>query len=173
MVEFTYLTPPLNAEALRSDGVSYGHVTWGEVMPLIGEVWAEGNQSERRCCEVLTEMLADLGTSWTAWREQRLAVPVPAEPDAMAQALVLAGRTAVDGLQRALDHAFDSLDERRKLRIDLRDRLVEQPPVGAWDVRPWLWNSATTDGMALTASGREVGYELRVSKSAAPRRAVD
>ena len=91
LVELTYLTPPLKTEALSSESVSYGHVTWGEVMPLIGEVWAEGNEAETRCCEVLTDVLADLDTAWTVWREQRIAAPVLAEADPMAEALI-AGR---------------------------------------------------------------------------------
>ncbi len=31
-------------------------------------------------------------------------------------------------------------------------------------VQPWLWNVDTSTGHALTAAGRESGYEIRLSR---------
>ena len=35
-------------------------------------------------------------------------------------------------------------------------------------VRPWLWSAQTSGGVALTDAGSSSGYELRLSRYAAP-----
>jgi len=35
-------------------------------------------------------------------------------------------------------------------------------------VLPWLWNAATSTGRALTTTGDDTGYELRLSRYQSP-----
>jgi hypothetical protein len=54
----------------------------------------------------------------------------------------------------------------------LRDLLLDGPTVEGTQIThvlPWLWRAATTDGQSLTNSGRETGYEIRLSRYAKPQ----
>ncbi len=76
-----------------------------------------------------------------------------------------------DGRQRALNWAPPAPDELEALRIQLRQELAAGPTVDGVPVtrvRPWLWSAQTSGGVALTDAGSSSGYELRLSRYAAP-----
>ncbi|MCB1000368.1 MAG: hypothetical protein KDB40_13815 [Acidimicrobiales bacterium] len=94
----------------------------------------------------------------------------PSTPDGVIEhALALARATAVDGVQRALDVRFDSLDSLLETRHRFRLRLTTEPvdaPVRY--VMAWVWREQST-GAPLTDAGRATGYELRFSKYRTPQ----
>jgi hypothetical protein len=127
---------------------------------------------------MLLAALASIGGSWTTWRAAQLgnALPTPepaasgAERPAMLEAaLKLAEATAADGRQRALDYPPAGLEDLQQLRLAVRQAICSAP-VGApvRHVQPWLWSAATSGGRALTESGRDIGYELRLSRNKSP-----
>ena len=165
-IELTYLTPAFSATPLSVDlGVAYGHTTWGDVVALIESVWGRVDDLETRCCQWLLDVLAALDQPWSEWKEKRLGTTLLAQPDPMDATLALAYDVANEGRQRALDHVFGSLDDLQDFRIEVRDRLAQQSDESSGQVQPWLWNAKTSGGTPLTQSGREVGYELRLSRS--------
>ena len=78
------------------------------------------------------------------------------------------GYNSSDQAQRALDHPAQGAQELHDLRLKVRD-LIRAEPVESLrhHVLPWVWFPAST-GVALTASGREHGLELRFSYYAKP-----
>jgi hypothetical protein len=169
-VDLTYLTPPLIVTPPRSgEGTRFAHLTWAQIAPLAEEVWGTGTDIERRVLDTMLAAVDSIGTSWPDWRAQRVGVP-EAEPLAIEdRAMALAEATARDGRQRAVDHPMADLDELQSFRLTLRQAIRARPaqdPVRF--VRPWLWSAATSGGSALTASGRDTGYELRLSRYQKP-----
>ena len=78
-------------------------------------------------------------------------------------ALSLAEDVDRAGRQRALDVVPDSLEELLELRLALRN-VLRAPDSRAPHVRPWVWSGGSSGDRALTASGKAVGYELRLSR---------
>ena len=171
-VDITYLTGPMPAYAPElGDGVRYTHLTWQDVLPLVRQVWGAGNELHQASVRRLEEVVESLGTPWSAWRAQRIgAATAPPPADPVADAVWLARLTAQDHQQRVLELAAGSLEELRQVGREVVDALalVDDPDLN--HVAPWLWNAATTDGRPLSAAGREVGYELRLSRYQAPQR---
>ena len=181
-IDLTYLTPamPLSPPPLRERS-RFSHVTWEQVAELIRQVWADGDEPQRRAVEALTDVLDGVGSSWPAWRETRLAVtdlerdaaahPQVDLPTAQAEALALAlaQATSRDGSQRALDRPFANLEELQGLRLSVREAIRAEPegtPIR--HVLPWLWDATSSGGKALTANGEQTGYELRLSRYMSP-----
>ena len=153
-IDLTYIAPPYRGPALEADGGGrFTHLTWPEVMPLAVEIWGRQPGVLGRVIEALSQTLEESDEKWQAWRTDRLD-----EPAAAGRAL--ARRTSADGRQRALDHRFDSIEELEQVRVQLRDELIQDGS----DSRPWVWRAATSGGEALTATGAETGYELRLSR---------
>ncbi|NRQ32459.1 hypothetical protein HII36_11500 [Nonomuraea sp. NN258] len=68
-----------------------------------------------------------------------------------------------------MDHPAADLERLQRLRLTLRQALRATPERSPLRyVQPWLWNAATSGGTALTASGRDTGYELRLSRYRKP-----
>lgn len=152
-IDLAYVAPPMATLSVSApDGSRFAHVTWDEVTPLLAR-WDGADDALRRAKEALVEALEGIGSPWTNWREGRIDDPV-------ATAVGLAARTENDGLQRALDHDFGSLDELLEVRLRVRDALDEQGS----SVRPWRWSADSSGGLALTATGEQVGFELRLSR---------
>ncbi len=158
-IDLTYLTPGMAAVGAGApSGSRLAQVTWEQVMPLVDGVWSGATGSTRDLYDALAEAVGSIGTSWTMWREKSL-------NDLTAKAARLARLTAQDGRQRALDYSAGSLGELQELRLAVRDEF-RRPGSPLGSVTPWLWDSATSGGKALTEAGRVHGYELRFSTAA-------
>ena len=89
--------------------------------------------------------------------------------DVVERAVALACATADDGVQRALDVRFDSLDSLLEVRFRVRERIAAEPvDAVVRHVMPWVWREQST-GRPLTEAGRTTGYELRLSKYRSPQ----
>ena len=111
----------------------------------------------QHACEVLDRLDAPVA-------EWRGALPEPAPPPGVDDALDVARRTAVDGRQRAVEGLFDDLQAVHDLRLQVRDELVSADDPDMRRVKPWVWLAESSGGNALTDSGAEVGCELRLSR---------
>jgi len=157
-VDLTYLTPAMTHDPSEPpDGSLFAHLTWDDVTPLIREAWGHATGLRASVREALLEALGTIGQTWMDWREATL-------EDVVGQAVRHARLTAADGQQRALDHLPGSLEELQELRVEVRDALRASAD-GVDVTQPWLWNSNTSGGKALSAAGRELGYELRFSRT--------
>ncbi len=172
---------PLKRLDLNADQ-RLAHLTWPQVAEVATKTWSGAGRWEQELVDGLLQALGSIGTSWSDWRQQRLAAhespspgserlpsmelpPDPVTGDPLAEAQELARATADNGKQRALEFEAGSLEELQELRLALRDTIC----AGADDaptrhVRPWLWNAATSGGRALTPAGETTGYELRLSR---------
>jgi hypothetical protein len=147
--------PPASGDA------RVAHVTWSQVIPLVTQVWGDGDPLQRRALALLVEAIDGIGGRW-----------MPGHPPATAQhddlvedAVALAEATSRDGRQRALGHAAAGLEELQRLRLEVREAIGAIPAGAAVRlVQPWLWNVDTSTGQALTAAGKETGYEIRLSR---------
>ncbi|SPL99819.1 unnamed protein product [[Actinomadura] parvosata subsp. kistnae] len=121
---------------------------------------------------VLTTLLAALdsiGSNWSDWRARQIGVRRDEPPAVEVRAMALAEETAQDGRQRAVDHPGADLEELQRLRLVLRQAICASPGQTALrHVRPWLWSLTTSGGHALTASGQDTGFELRLSRYQKP-----
>ncbi len=164
-VDITYITPTMEKPApALSHGQRYAHLNWDNVAPLVRQVW--GGAGEPRVVRVrdgLLEAIASIELPVAEWRA-RLGAPAPVDVPAEAQGLRTALLTAEDGLQRVVDVPFEDLQSLHDLRVTLRDMFSGNERLR--NVRPWVWSAATSGGVALSASGAEHGYELRLSRYA-------
>ncbi|MET7336326.1 hypothetical protein [Nonomuraea sp. NPDC005650] len=169
-VDLTYLTPALTFTPPTSqNGTRFAHVTWPQIFPLLDEAWGKGTDMERHVHTTLLAALKSIGSDWSGWRAQQVGVrsdePLTVENTAMA----MAEATARDGRQRAVDHPAADLDQLQRLRLALRQTICTSPAQAPLrHVRPWLWSATTSGGDALTASGRDTGFELRLSRYQKP-----
>lgn len=104
------------------------------------------------------------------WREELVGAPAgrgsgPFRVDAAVQAARL---TAADGEQRVVEVPAEDLQALHDLRLELEAALAPVPELR--NVRPWLWNAATSGGRALSPSGSEHGFEIRLSRYRDPVR---
>jgi hypothetical protein len=179
-IDLTYLTPsmPLAPPSVQP-GMRFAHISWGQVQPLVAETWGDGDEWERRVTAMLLAALESIGDSWTTWRagqltEGPLTTPesvagVVERPDMLEMALALAEATAEDGRQRAVDNPSADLEDLQELRLATRQAICGAPASTLIrHVLPWLWNAATSTGRALTTTGQETGYELRLSRYKSP-----
>ena len=148
----------------------------------MSKTWADADASQVRLLAGLSEAVASIGSSWTAWRGAQLAevpnvAPAPRTSahlgaptvDPLSVAMALAVATSQDGRQRAADLLTEGLEALQELRLAVRDALCRADDQSELRrVRPWLWTSATSGGAPISASGRETGYELRLSRYADP-----
>jgi hypothetical protein len=180
-IDLTYLTPPMPLTPPPvQPGMRFAHITWDQVLPLVAETWG-GGEREGRVTAMLGASLESIGGSWPSWRSEQLTAVPPTTPEPVAGvaerrdmlevALGIAKTTAQDGRQRALDHPLADLEDLQQLRLAVRQAICAAP-AGAplRHVLPWLWNATTSTGHALTPTGRESGYDLRLSRYKAPIR---
>jgi len=167
-IDLTYLTPPLSTGLPTvGEGMRFAHVVWADVVPLIAETWASGTAWQRDTAAVLIDALEGIGSSWTQWRQDRLAVddelPARSLDDVVDEAVTLGRATGDDGRQRALDYRAVDLEELQELRVTVNEALTgAEGPEGS-RTRSWLWNAQTSGGSPMTQIGEETGYELRFS----------
>jgi len=188
-LDLTYITGPLKKPAPELvAGQRYSHLTWGQVLPLVEEVWGRSTRPEvADYVQIITALVNNLGTLRPSQQRDiviggslapaidleagfegedvltvRSGADFNARPNPV-DLLQLARETAIDGRQRGVG-ACDP-EELEALRDQARAAIMS---LAAEDVTrfvlPWLWQSDRTDGRALTAEGEEFGYELRFSR---------
>ena len=173
-IDLTYLTPPLSKPAPKCEPwARFAHVTWQEVQPLLRSAWpSPASESQRAVVNGLCAAIDLLNISPAEWRAnvlQEQHAPLTASVDSASAAVTAVKQTASDRQQRAIDLPGLDLDDLLGLRVEMRDQVAaEEPQSPLRHVRPWLWNSATRGGTALSPSGAEVGYELRCSWYSSP-----
>ncbi|MCG5216510.1 hypothetical protein [Streptosporangium sp. KLBMP 9127] len=169
-VDLTYLTPPLTFTPPTSrNGTRFAHVNWTQIFPLLEEAWGAGTDAELRALTMLLTALESIGSNWFDWRTQRVGVSRDQHLAVEDAAMTMVEATARDGRQRAVDHPAADLNQLQRLRLALRQTICtgpEQSPLR--HVLPWLWSATTSGGNALSASGRDTGFELRLSRYQKP-----
>jgi hypothetical protein len=150
-----YLTPDMTKIGLEdSHGSVFRHIYWSEVLPLIEDVWSSSLHDEEKLLQkALERELTGLGTAYSSYTEKR---------DIIGQALKSAIDVQESGQQAAVDVNASGLEELMDLRIRIRDALGRTDET--INVKPWIWYEASSGGRALTALGKEVGCELRLSR---------
>ncbi|SDM25262.1 hypothetical protein SAMN05421869_13917 [Nonomuraea jiangxiensis] len=164
-VDLTYLTPPFTfTPPAGQDCIRFAHVTWTQIFPLLRAVWGKGTDREQQVLTTLLQALESIGSNWSNWRAQRVGTTRDEPPTIEDMAMALAEATARDGQQRAVDYPTADLDLLQRLRMALRQTICTKPEQSPLrHVKAWLWNAATSGGTALSSSGRDVGFELRLS----------
>jgi len=176
-IDLTYLTGPgSKSGAATNPWERFAHVEWGGLGDLIRRHWpgtaSTGGQAAVR--DGLLATIDGLDQPASHWRQHAASlydVRPSTEPtsDPLAHAMDLAGATAEDGQQRALDVRFGSLEALHDTRVRVRGELAETP---AGDSRrrvlPWVWRWES-GGQPLTEPGNATGYELRFSRYEKPR----
>lgn len=177
-VDVLYVTPPMQAPyEAPAEWARYAHTTWAEVADLLSSSWAACDLPGQQ--EVRDGLLAALGALTvrpSEWRKTLLGTPEPVPEQAsqdqrspLDRALDAAAVTAGDGTQRAVEYGAGSLEDLLSLRLAVRNALASSAADSALrHVRPWIWRPEST-GQPLTASGRELGMELRLSRYTAPQ----
>ncbi|MDQ4085900.1 MAG: hypothetical protein M3165_08800 [Actinomycetota bacterium] len=179
-VDLLYLTPsmPLVTPEVASPLQRFAHLTWAEVAPLVESTWSRSDiPAEREIASYLVDLTNEIEASAPARSTPAVEPRVepgppaaslpPAPTDEVERAIALAAQTEQDGEQRALECEAADPADLDALRIEVRDRLLGSPRVAGVEVRhvlPWLWRAATSGGRALTESGQDTGYELRLSR---------
>jgi len=178
-IDLTYLTGPLDKPApeMRADQ-RYHHIVWNDVRPLIEEVWADDEPAAGAYVEAARELIASLGTPWTAWRAgwmTEVARAVEANEPAVTRDELweLIAATANDGKQRTCDARIESGESLEDLRDRARDLIIAAPEGSVTKhVVPWIWSSQTSGGQPADLRGRASGSRaaaLPVRKAALPR----
>ena len=178
-IDLTYLTPPLSKPAPACEPwARYAHVTWQQVQPLVRDAWpSPTSNSQRAVVDGLCEAIDLLHAAPAEWRKHVLhdeSNSIAEGADPSSSTVTALAQTADDRAQRAIDLPGLDLDDLLGLRVERRDRIAaEAPDSPLRHLRPWLWNAATSGGAALSQSGADVGYELRLSwySAVAPPRA--
>lgn len=172
-IDLTYITPPMEApHQPAADWARYSQVTWDSLAGLLRAHWAAPTAPGQQ--EVVDGLLAAIDSLHMEPAEWRATLPVTSETgpvrdarDLVDEALALASATARDGAQRAVDFLPADLDDLLAFRLEVRERLAGSPAGSPLRrVMPWIWRPAST-GRPLTAAGRAVGMELRLSRYAA------
>ncbi|EKD37399.1 MAG: hypothetical protein ACD_75C01143G0003 [uncultured bacterium] len=89
-------------------------------------------------------------------KTSRLSLPAPDVDHACA----IAALTEYDGAHRLYEYPWCSMDEAAEFRKRIVDETRKR---GFIHSRPWLWSAGTSDGQALSPSGRDTGVEVRFS----------
>ena len=175
-IDLSYLTGPGSKSGMASEPWErFCHLEWSETAGLLERHWPDpdlpGQVEVLEGIRLTIESLRRPARSWQADFANRFATAAPAheEPDPMEALLELTDVVADDHAQRAFEFEASSLDQLHELRLAVGNRLASLP-VGdsRRHIVPWVWKS-TSGGRALTAFGRECGFELRLSHYRKPQ----
>lgn len=174
-IDLLYITPAMTAAPPTALPLRcrYAHVSWEVVRALVVDIWASSPELwERRVAERLAWWLDEVEAQRPPPPRPELAAPPALSAvDAVELALQQAAAVQRDGAQAALDLWLGSPDALDELRLEVRDALRDGAEVDGQPlthVLPWLWSASTSTGPALTATGAEHGYELRLSRYRKP-----
>jgi hypothetical protein len=165
-----YVTPRLSTSAVM-DAIEFQHVYWTEVSRAISEIWSTAPDDERGLAEYLVDFLGALATPWKHpylnEQARKPRTPAPSYDVSLDETVLpstdlhdVAAAVENDGKQRAVNISWANPDDMERVRLDLRNQLI----AAGSSVRPWTWRAATSGGTALTPTGAELGYELRLSR---------
>jgi hypothetical protein len=183
-VDVLYVTPPMEVPHVPSaKWARYAHTTWLDILPLIHKHWPTGTApGEQQVIDGLDGTIRTLDLKPAVWRSSLLrespGVPSatkrrPAESVTLSEpvqrALEAARQTATDHQQRPVDYLPSDLEDLLTLRVAVR-RALAATPVGSplRHVAPWIWRPESS-GRPLSISGREHGFELRLSYHKKPQ----
>lgn len=167
-IDVTYITPPMEARYTpQNPWERYAHIAWGDLEEAIRTTWpAPEAPGEKEVVDGLIDAIKSLDKKPAEWRAGLVAATESEQ--VMQRGLDAAAATASDGVQRAIDFRPGDLDELLELRLRLRDELAAAPEGSPLrHVRPWTWRIEST-GAPLTEAGRELGFEIRLSRYAKP-----
>ncbi|MFE9651295.1 hypothetical protein ACFYO0_45940 [Streptomyces sp. NPDC006365] len=188
-IDLIYLTPTMPAKDLHAlpEGSRYAHLAWPVVLPHIAAAWSRSDHpAERELTALLAEYLPALDqprnprmprptsvTATSANGTEPDPAPTPASDRAPVADRVLrvAVRVQGDRCQRGVDLPAEDLETLDAVRIQVRDLLRPGPVhegTRITHVQPWIWRAATSTGKPLTNTGRDTGYEMRLSYYTAP-----
>ena len=171
-VDVTYVTGQLTKPApTTGTDQRYAHLTWDDVVPLVG-VWGQDPRPEvRRYVSVFEDAVSSMGERWSDWRDLFTATAPPVtRPPIEGDLRALIEATEADGVQRALDWQAESLEHLQVLRMEARQLILDSPEGSATrHVMPWIWRGEEqSTGKPLTRAGAESGFELRFSRYLEP-----
>ena len=165
-IDLTYLTPVMPVVSdVSPTGSRFAHLTWGQAIPLVREVWRDATGEQQAVRDALIEALGSMGTPWGTWRQTTL-------EDVTNLALHQARATAADGRQRALEYPAQSLEEMQELRVAVRDALTKAGQPGDDAVTPWLWNAQTSGRASPDGVWAEPRFRAEVLGLAFPDRVL-
>lgn len=154
LIDLLYLTPEMRRAVMdKSKASHFAHLFWAEIADVLSRVWASSSyEEERRLYSELKRQIMSLHVAPRKFRDTG---------DVIRAALTCALRVQETGEQCAVEIAAEGLEDLMTLRLRIRNALSRRQ--GVEKVKPWIWQSATSGGAALTRLGSEVGFELRLS----------
>lgn len=185
--DLLYVTPPMTTPTVTTEPWGrFAHTTWDAVAVHIRDAWPNpSNETHREIIDGLLAAIASLHLKPGVWRAGlKTETPIvtadtPVTPASEPPPLVVrpgldlamnaAQLTAEDGVQRGVDIVPQDLEELLELRLLTRNALAvtdEDSPLR--NVVPWIWRHQSS-GQPLTAAGRELGMELRLSRYRSPQ----
>lgn len=175
-VDLTYLTPTFEAPFTPKDSVHrYAQLTWPAVAQLIGETWKD-EPGVGHLVQGLLDAIDRMEVETPSEHRARVigesasltAVGIGREAPNEEKIIELAQMTAADGTQRAVNYWASNLEELQALRLEVKNAICAFPEGSEIrHVQPWLWKPEST-GAPLTAAGKGLGYELRLSRYTLP-----
>ena len=155
-LQMLYITPSMvRIESAGTDDHSFSHLFWSEVSPLINRIWSISDKNQEQLLEsALRRELQLLNSPTKVFRDNA---------EIIRNALNLSLQVQETGKQMAIEINAGGLDEIIELRIRIRDALKRFE--GASGVKPWIWYEKSSGGKPMTELGRQVGCELRLSRS--------
>lgn len=177
-IDLTYLTPLMEANYDPAQNwARYAHITWDKMVPLIQANWGSGRHQDH--VTWLIDTINDLHLSPSQWRakvleaselptavtpKESLSSTAPPDEEALESAMREAVLVSADGGQRGVNCQVEDLQSLLDLRAAVRNRLSSAPADSPTrKVLPWIWKTESK-GRPLTATGRNHGMELRLSR---------
>jgi hypothetical protein len=154
-IEILYLTPQMSRiDNNGPDQHQFKHLFWPDVLPIISEIWSKSLYQEERLLEAtIQKEISKLEIPAKVFRDTASIIREAFHQSAMVQK---------EGIQQAVEVKTSGLNEIHELRVRIRDALNRLNDKNT--VKPWIWSEKTSGGRALTDYGREVGFELRLSR---------
>jgi len=154
-LDLLYLTSDMaRQDAGAFTDCRFAHLYWSEILDLIPGTWGESDNSEEQLLAVaLQRELGNLG---------RPSKTFTMEAAVIREAIKLASDVQRDGKQEAVEVTAGGLEDLIDIRARIAEAIIRDGEMP--NVRPWIWYETSSGGKALTALGRSVGCELRLSR---------
>jgi hypothetical protein len=154
-IEILYLTGPMKwQKEIQDVDFPFRHLFWSEVIKLIDQTWANSqNEPERLLASAIKREISGLDAPSNLFRENARAIR---------DAIKAAKFVQKTGNQAGIEATSGGIEDLNILRVRINDALARQKDLK--NVRPWIWKDSTSGGSPLTSLGKDVGYELRLSR---------
>jgi hypothetical protein len=158
-IEITYITGGIKRESeVAGSGVPFRHFFWQEIVGSVQNRWMDSpEKAEGILATAISREVANLHVPAKQFRDQAQVIR---------EALRNAKLVQESGKQAGVEATPGGLEELHELRIRIRDAFSRN--AGYENVEPWVWNVSSSGGTALTEAGRDVGYEIRLSRHKKP-----